>query len=71
MNKSIAHNQIFTVSEILRKKNCPELGKHAPEKVALEAPLRKVETQQFGATFPNECVGKVKKFQVPILSRFP
>ena len=43
INKSITHNQIFTVSENL-KKNWPKLGKHAPEKVVLEAPLRKVET---------------------------
>ena len=48
-----------------------KLGKHAPEKVVLEAPLRKVETQKFGATFPmNVPIAKVEKFQVPILSRF-
>ena len=52
MNKSIAHNQFFTVSENLKKKKCPKLGKHSPEKMVLEAPLRKVETQKFGALFP-------------------
>ena len=45
----------------------PKLGKHAPEKV-VEAPLRKVETQKFGATFPmNVPIGNVEKVQVPIL----
>ena len=41
------------------------------EKVVLEAALRKVETEKFWYNIPNECLGKVTKFQVPILSRFP
>ena len=74
INKSITHNQISTVSEDL-KIFFRNLANMPPKKVVLEAPLRKVETQKFDTTFPLEKLyqknRKVKKFQAPILSRFP
>ena len=51
INKSITHNQIFTVSENLKKKLF-KTWQTCPEKVVVEAPLRKAETQKFVTTFP-------------------
>ena len=48
----------------------PKLGKHAPEKVVLEAPLRKVETQIW-CNIPNECTyRKSREISSPHLKPF-
>ena len=44
------------------EKKMPKLGKHAPEKVVLEAPLRKVETQKFGTIFPMNVEEQSRNF---------
>ena len=49
----------------MTEKNDRNLAKHAPEKVVLEAPLRKVETQKFGTIFPTNVKENSSNFKSP------
>ena len=68
--KSITHNQIFTVSENLKKK-LSETWQTCPRESGPGGASAPSRNSKIWCNIPNECVGKVKKFQVPILSRFP
>ena len=70
INKSIKHNQIFTVSEYLKKK-LSEIWQTCPRESGHGGASAQSRNSKIWYNIPNECIGKGKKFQVPILSRFP
>ena len=70
INKSITNNQFFTVSENLKKK-LVEAWQTCPRESGPGGASAQSRNSKIWYNISNECVWKVKKFQVPILSRFP
>ena len=70
INKSITHNQIFTVSEYSKKK-LSEIWQTCLRESGPGGASAQSRNSKIWHNIPNESIGKVKKFQVPILSRFP
>ena len=67
INKSITHNQIFTFSEYLKKK-LSEIWQTCPRESGPGGASAQSRNSKIWYNIPNECIGKVKKFQVPILT---
>ena len=70
ISKSITHNRIFTVYKNWKKK-LSETWQTCPRENGPGGASAQSRNSKIWCNIPNECVRKVKKFQVPILSRFP
>ena len=69
INKSITHILIFTVSENHRRFQVVEHGvKTCPRESGPGGASAQSRNSKIWCNIPNECLGKVTKFQVPILT---